>query len=77
MAELEAVGDAITGGLLGRMVEPAAGQVADGAADEACNCLNCGTPFRGDWGSGMPGLARHTWKCSSGIPNGFRPVSGL
>ena len=49
MAELEAVGDAITGGLLGRMIEPAAGQVADGAADEACNCLNCGTPFRGDY----------------------------
>ena len=49
MAELEAVGDAITGGLLGRMVEPVAGQVADGVADKAYNCLNCGTLFRGDY----------------------------
>jgi hypothetical protein len=46
MAELEAVGDVITGGLLGRAVEPAAGEVACGVADEPLACLNCGTEFR-------------------------------
>lgn len=49
MTEFEAVGDAITGGMLGRAVEPTAGEATSGASDEASNCLNCGTAFRGDF----------------------------
>jgi hypothetical protein len=41
MGEFEAVADAVTGGMLGRAVEPATG-VRPGRTDEA-NCLNCGT----------------------------------
>lgn len=45
MAEIEAVADAITGGVLGRTVEPAAGE-GYGHTHEA-NCLNCGTTLIG------------------------------
>ena len=48
MHELEAVGDAITGGVLGRTVEPKAGEAADGHTQEA-NCLNCGTLLSGPY----------------------------
>jgi len=47
MGEFEAVADAVTGGLLGRAVEPATG-VRDGHTDEA-NCLNCGTALVGSY----------------------------
>lgn len=45
MGELDAVADAITGGVLSRAVEPAAGEGND-HADESI-CLNCGTPLLG------------------------------
>ena len=49
MGELEAVGDAITGGLVGRAVEPSAGEPgADGLTHER-NCLNCGCALAGDY----------------------------
>lgn len=48
MADVEAVGDAATGGLLGRAVEPDAGAARDGHADEA-NCLNCGCELIGNY----------------------------
>ena len=49
MNELEAVGDAVTGGVLGRAVEPKAGEPgADGHTHER-NCLNCGTLLAGDY----------------------------
>jgi hypothetical protein len=41
MSEIEALADAITGGVLGRAVEPKAGE-SDGHTHEA-KCLNCGT----------------------------------
>ena len=41
MGEFEAIGDAVTGGIIGRAVEPKAGEAADGHTHEA-NCLNCG-----------------------------------
>ena len=47
MGEFEAIGDAVTGGLLARVIEPAAGEVsADGHTHEK-NCLNCGSPLAG------------------------------
>lgn len=47
MGEFEAVADAVTGGLLGRAVEPATG-IRDGHTDES-NCLNCGTALVGNY----------------------------
>jgi hypothetical protein len=49
MGEFEAIGDAVTGGLIGRAVEPRAGEpAADGHTHEG-NCLNCGTPLVGSY----------------------------
>lgn len=45
MGELEAVADAVTGGVLGRAVEPGAGE-ADVHTHEK-NCLNCGAELAG------------------------------
>lgn len=45
MPDLEGVGDAVTGGLVARAVEPGAGE-ADGHTHET-NCLNCGTALTG------------------------------
>ena len=45
MGEFEALGDAVTGGVLGRAVEPKAGE-GDGHTHEG-NCLNCGAPLAG------------------------------
>ena len=45
MGEFEAVADAVTGGVLGRAVEPKAGE-GDGHTHES-NCLNCGTLLAG------------------------------
>jgi len=47
MGDLEAFGDAVTGSLLARAVEPRAGE-ADGHTHEQ-NCLNCGTPLNGPY----------------------------
>ena len=47
MGELEALGDVVTGGLLSRAIEPAAGE-ADGHTHEA-KCLNCKTPLIGPY----------------------------
>src|SRR4051794_32646275 len=47
MDGIDAVGDAVTGGLLARAVEPNAGEAgADGHTHEK-NCLNCGAPLTG------------------------------
>jgi len=48
MPDLEAVGDALTGAMLGRAVEPKAGEAAEGHTEER-NCLNCGTALVGDY----------------------------
>jgi hypothetical protein len=47
MGELEAIADAVTGGVIGRSVEPKAGE-GEGHTHEA-NCLNCGTPLAGPY----------------------------
>jgi hypothetical protein len=49
MSEPEAIGEAITGGMLGRAVEPKAGEIAaDGHTRERA-CLNCANPLQGDF----------------------------
>jgi hypothetical protein len=49
MGELEGIGEAVTGGLLARAVEPNAGEpAADGHTHET-NCLNCGCKLVGDY----------------------------
>ena len=46
MGEFEAIGDAVTGSLVGRALEPSAGEIREGHTHEA-NCLNCGTALTG------------------------------
>ena len=49
MGELEAIGDAVTGGIVGRAVEPGTGEPgADGHTHEL-SCLNCGAALAGDY----------------------------
>jgi hypothetical protein len=49
MGDLEGLGDAVTGGLLARAVEPQAGEPRrDGHTHEGA-CLNCGTPLAGPY----------------------------
>lgn len=49
MGEFEAIGDAVTGGLLARAVEPEAGEAgADGHTHEK-NCLNCRAALTGPY----------------------------
>ena len=49
MGEFEAVGEVVTGGMIGRAVEPGAEEPsADGHTHER-NCLNCATPLAGDY----------------------------
>jgi hypothetical protein len=48
MSGLEAVGDAVTGAVIGRALEPKAGEAADGHTHEK-NCLNCGTELVGEF----------------------------
>src|SRR3954471_951218 len=49
MGNLESIGDVVTGGIVGRAVEPKAGEVgADGLTQET-KCLNCGTALSGPY----------------------------
>ena len=48
MPDLEAIGDAATGAVLARAVEPRTGEAADGHTHEK-NCLNCGAELTGDY----------------------------
>jgi hypothetical protein len=49
MSEIEGIGEAVTGGLLARAVEPGSGEArADGHTHET-NCLNCGCKLVGDY----------------------------
>jgi hypothetical protein len=49
MGEFEAIGDTVTGGLLARAVEPAAGEAADQGHTHETNCLNCGKLLNGPY----------------------------
>src|SRR5436190_20811203 len=46
MSEIEGIGDAVTGGLVARAVEPAAGEAHE---HEPGNCLNCGAELAGPY----------------------------
>ena len=48
VGEFEAIGDAITGGVVGRAVEAKAGEGANGHTHET-NCLNCGAELIGNF----------------------------
>ena len=48
VGNFEAIGDAITGGVLGRAVEPKAGEAAEGHTHEK-QCLNCGAALTGPY----------------------------
>jgi hypothetical protein len=48
MGNLEALGDAVTGGVMGRAVEPKAGEASGGHTHER-NCLNCGALLTGPY----------------------------
>jgi len=48
VGEFEAIGDAITGGVVGRVIEPKAGEGADGHTQET-KCLNCGAELIGSF----------------------------
>ena len=48
VGNLESLGDALTGGIVGRAVEPKAGEGADGHTHET-NCLNCGAALAGPY----------------------------
>jgi hypothetical protein len=49
MGEFEAIGDAVTGGLLARAVEPGAGEAGEDGHTHEKNCLNCGTKLVGPY----------------------------
>jgi hypothetical protein len=48
MPDLEAIGDAATGGIIARAVEPRAGEAGDGPNLEG-TCLNCGAKLEGPY----------------------------
>jgi hypothetical protein len=60
VGNFEAIGDAITGAVLGRAVEPKAGEAADGHSHET-HCLNCGAELTGPFCS-QCGQHRHVHK---------------
>ena len=47
MGDFEAIGDAVTGGLLARAVEPGAGEARGDGHTHEKDCLNCGTRLSG------------------------------
>ena len=48
VGDFDAIGDAVTGGLLARAVEPSAGEASDGRTHEKY-CLNCGAKLIGPY----------------------------
>ena len=73
VGEFEALGDAVTGGLLARAVEPGAGEARDGHTHEK-NCLNCRTPLVGPYCAAC-GQKAHVHRSVRGFMQDF--VQGL
>lgn len=74
MGEFEAIGEAVTGGLLGRAVEPSAGEAVDSEHTHEQNCLNCGKPLVGPYCSAC-GQKAHVHRSLRGFMGDF--VAGL
>lgn len=72
MGGIDAIGDAVTGGLLGRAVEPEAGE-ADGHTHEK-SCLNCKTQLTGPYCSAC-GQKAHVHRTVVGLFHDF--IQGL
>ena len=68
MDGIDAVGEAVTGGLLARAVEPSAGE-ADGHTHEK-SCLNCKTPLTGAYCSAC-GQKAHVHRTVRGFLQDF------
>jgi hypothetical protein len=49
MGDFDGIGDAVTGAMLGRAVEPGAGEARDDGHTHERNCLNCGCKLMGDY----------------------------
>lgn len=49
MGEFEAIGDVVSGSVLGRAVEPKAGELGDDGHTHEADCLNCGTRLQGNF----------------------------
>ncbi|MBW0007623.1 MAG: DUF3667 domain-containing protein, partial [Sphingomonas sp.] len=73
MGEFEALGDAVTGSLLARAVEPKAGEADEGHTHER-NCLNCGTKLIGAYCSTC-GQKAHVHRSIRGFFQDF--IAGL
>jgi hypothetical protein len=73
MGEFEAIGDAVTGGLLARAVEPNAGEADTGHTHER-SCLNCGAPLTGPY-CAVCGQKSHVHRSLRGFFQDF--VQGL
>jgi hypothetical protein len=73
MGEFEAIGDAVTGGLLARAVEPNAGEADTGHTHER-SCLNCGAPLAGPY-CAVCGQKSHVHRSLRGFFQDF--VQGL
>lgn len=74
MDGLDAVGDAVTGELLARAVEPQAGEATDREHTHEKNCLNCGTKLVGPYCSAC-GQKAHVHRSVRGFMQDF--VQGL
>jgi Protein of unknown function (DUF3667) len=74
MDGIEAVGDAVTGGLLARAVEPQAGEAGDTGHTHEKSCLNCLTPLTGHYCS-ICGQKAHVHRSVRGFLQDF--VQGL
>ncbi|MES2120364.1 MAG: DUF3667 domain-containing protein [Pseudomonadota bacterium] len=49
MGDFDALGTAVTGGMLARAVEPGAGEAGDDGRTHERKCLNCGAPLTGPY----------------------------
>jgi hypothetical protein len=74
MGDLEALGDAVTGGLLARAVEPKAGEAAANGHTHEKNCLNCGGALSGLYCAAC-GQKAHVHRSMRGFMHDF--VQGL
>src|SRR3954453_14768765 len=74
MGDFDALGDAVTGSLLARAVEPGAGEAAPNGHTHEKNCLNCGASLIGPYCAAC-GQKAHIHRSMRGFMHDF--VQGL